>query len=32
MTKIAIITAMKEEAEHIISEYSLTQTKKLVNF
>lgn len=31
MKKIAIITAMKEESEHIISLYSLTQTKQLQN-
>lgn len=31
MQKIAIITAMREEADHIISLYNLTQTKKLQN-
>jgi hypothetical protein len=28
MTKIGIITAMKEEAEHIIKKYQLKETKK----
>ncbi len=31
MQKVAIITAMREEADHIISLYTLTQTKKLQN-
>lgn len=31
MNKIAIVTAMREEADHIIGLYGLTQTKKLQN-